>query len=213
MSEYPTHELINIGPHRLRHGDLRGGISDLMEGQLADFIYGDPPWGEANLRYWQTLNKRMTGADKLGIEYESFQHLYFKTISEVARDHCIIEYGERWREDIIQFSKDYGFKHMDVATSYYSSDNLPVDIHLISKSGQWEGGLPFKAACHNFKGYGLVSKLFDMYLPEGAEIVLDPTCGMGYSARAAAERGAKFRGNELNRKRLGKTIDKLERLT
>lgn len=212
MSLYPTQELIRIGPHALRHGDLRGGIEDLMEDRLADFVYGDPPWGEANLRYWQTINQKMTGAEKLGVEYESFQHLYFKTISEVARDHCIIEYGERWREDIIQFSKDYGFQHMDVATSFYSSDNLPVDIHLISKSGKWRGGTPFEATCYNCKGYGLVSALFDMFLPDSAEIVLDPTCGMGYSARAAAERGVAFRGNELNRARLQKTIDKLERI-
>jgi hypothetical protein len=37
-------------------------------------------------------------------------------------------------------------------------------------------------------------------------IVFDPCCGMGYTARAAVAAGMRFRGNELNAKRLQKTI-------
>jgi predicted methyltransferase len=42
-------------------------------------------------------------------------------------------------------------------------------------------------------------------------IVLDPMCGMGYTAQAAIKYGLAFRGNELNSVRLQKTIDRLHR--
>ena len=35
-------------------------------------------------------------------------------------------------------------------------------------------------------------------------------CGMGYTAQATVDRNMIFRGNELNKKRLDKTIKRLE---
>jgi len=36
-------------------------------------------------------------------------------------------------------------------------------------------------------------------------------CGMGYTAQATVDRGISFRGNELNKKRLDKTIARLSK--
>ena len=40
---------------------------------------------------------------------------------------------------------------------------------------------------------------------------MDLCCGMGYTAQACIDNGLKFIGNELNEKRLGKTIGRLQR--
>ena len=40
-------------------------------------------------------------------------------------------------------------------------------------------------------------------------IILDPMCGMGYTAEAAKSNRMRFRGNELNQHRLDKTIARL----
>lgn len=206
-------ELIEIGPHRVRHGDLRdeGAIDELMQGEVADFIYGDPPWGGGNLNYWQTLNKKHTGAEPRRVEYEDFQNIYFSTLAQYSSDVVVVEYGEGWRQDIINFGEAHGLKHAGHATSFYTSKNQPLDVHLFSKSGTAELTNKFKATCYNNKGYALVREVFKLLCPGGATTVLDPTCGMGYGARAAMEFGLVFRGNELNRHRLQKTIDRLSK--
>jgi predicted methyltransferase len=38
--------------------------------------------------------------------------------------------------------------------------------------------------------------------------ILDPCCGMGYTAQIAIDNGMYFYGNELNAKRLQKTINR-----
>jgi 16S rRNA G966 N2-methylase RsmD len=50
--------ITDIGIHRVQHGDIMNGLDELMEGDKADFIYSDPPWGQGNLTYWQTMNKK-----------------------------------------------------------------------------------------------------------------------------------------------------------
>lgn len=58
-------------------------------------------------------------------------------------------------------------------------------------------------------GYETVIKTMKKFQKAGG-IVLDPCCGKGYSAKAALELGMKFRGNELNSKRLAETIARLK---
>ena len=53
--------------------------------------------------------------------------------------------------------------------------------------------------------------VFSQMLPTNADVVLDPMCGMGYTAQATAGMGLTFRGNELNATRLRKTIDRLQK--
>ena len=49
----------------------------------------------------------------------------------------------------------------------------------------------------------------DMFGSES--VVIDPFCGMGYTARSAHKNGMDFVGNELNSVRAMKTIDWLQR--
>ena len=69
--------ITEIKNHRVRHGNIMDGIDDLMVGNQADFIYSDPPWGQGNLRYWQTMNKKMNNASPVEIDYEKFLPHFF----------------------------------------------------------------------------------------------------------------------------------------
>ena len=75
-----------IGKHRVKHGDIMDGIDDLMDGKQADIIYTDPPWGQGNIRYWQTLNKKMTGAERKEIKYDAFINQIFKVCKKYAKN-------------------------------------------------------------------------------------------------------------------------------
>lgn len=205
--------ITDIGRHRVQCGDIMRGIDQLMQGRKADFIYSDPPWGQGNLRYWQTINKRHTGREPNEINYAEFLPHYFNTISKYVKDTCVIEYGLSWREDVIKVASEVGFQHIGVYKSMYQSGSklLPLDIHVLSKSGNVTIPPDFEAKCLELKGLTVVKYIFNALLPKGAELVLDPMCGMGYTAQAALDNGCTFYGNELNEKRLSKTIARLQK--
>ncbi len=200
-----------VGIHKVKCGDIMQGIDDLMVGEKADLIYSDPPWGQGNLRYWQTINKRHTGQEPKDIKYEKFLPFFFKLVSKFSRDIVVIEYGVRWRDDVIKLANQNGFKSGGVCTSLYSSKLLPLDVHLFSKSGKAKMTDVFKKGCFENKGFNLVDFIFSQILPQNSKIVLDPMCGMGYTAIASKKYNLAFRGNELNQKRLDKTIKALSK--
>ena len=191
------------------------GIDALMGGIKADFMYSDPPWGQGNLRYWQTINKRHTGREKSDIDYSEFLPFFFSMAYAHIKDLAVIEYGVGWRSDILKACEKAGFTHHGVYTSRYGSASklLPLDVHIISKSGQFKmsDATFFADQCYELRGQHLVSFIFDNLLPAQSTIVLDPMCGMGYTAQAAINKGLTFYGNELNEKRLQKTISRLEK--
>ena len=86
--------------------------------------------------------------------------------------------------------------------------NLPLDLHIISKSGLYERNPILEKELIDKRGFTVVDCMFEEFCPSGG-IVLDPMCGMGYTARACIKRHLTFYGNEINEKRLQKTAEKL----
>lgn len=205
--------ITEIGKHRVQCSDVMNGIDNLMRGEVADFIYSDPPWGQGNLKYWQTINKRHTGREPNQINYEEWLPLYFGILNRYAKDVAVIEYGVGWRDDIIHMTQEAGFCHHGVIVSFYRGGKgvLPLDIHVLSKSGGVTIPDGLEASIADKVGYKVVQAMFDSFCPKDAQLILDPMCGMGYTAQAAIDRGLSFRGNELNEKRLGKTIERLKK--
>ena len=207
--------ITQIGKHRVQRSDVMKGIDDLMGGMKADFMYSDPPWGQGNLRYWQTINKRHTGREKTDIDYSEFLPFFFSMAYEHIKDLAVIEYGVGWRSDILRACEEAGFTHHGVFTSRYGSAAklLPLDVHIISKSGHFRmaDATYFSNQCYELRGQHLVNFIFDYLLPKDANLILDPMCGMGYTAQAAINNNCVFFGNELNEKRLQKTIARLKR--
>ena len=206
-------EVIQIGKHRVRHGNVMDGLGELMGSETADFIYSDPPWGQGNLTYWQTMNKKMTGAEPVSINYEEFLLFLFLQIKKYAKDKVVIEYGCKWNDDVKRRAEEVGLVHHGSTVCYYraGSKMLPCDIHFISTGSPIVLADDFKDQCTKLQDLKLVKSIFDYLEIPDQGICLDPMCGMGFTAQAAKDRGLAFRGNELNRKRLQKTIDRLEK--
>ena len=203
--------ITEINGHKVKNGDILDGIDDLMQNDKADFIYSDPPWGQGNLKYWQTMNFKMNNVDRREIDYNNFINQLFSILSKYAKDKLLNEYGERWRNDKITMSKKFGFIHNAVTTGYYNAGRkrLPLDFHFLSKSKNYFISNNLREKIRILSGQKVVNAVFDEWCPNDAKIILDPMCGMGYTAQATVDRKFSFRGNELNKKRLEKTIKRL----
>ena len=64
---------------------------------------------------------------------------------------------------------------------------------------------------YHLTGYKCVREIFKLLKPKDDGIGMDLCCGMGYTAQACIDNGLTFVGNELNKKRLGKTINRLNK--
>ena len=195
-----------IEKHKVKHGDIMDGIDDLMDGQQADIVYTDPPWGQGNLRYWQTINNRMTGAEKKDVDYNAFINQIFKVSKKYAQNLLLVEYGIRWKDDIINLGEKHGFIHNAIINEQYKSGSklLPLHLHVFSKHSM-DVSQEYIDSVTDSYGYDCVKKVITPFAKEG-NILLDPCCGMGYSAQVSIDTGMTFYGNELNSKRLEKTI-------
>lgn len=203
-----------IGPHRVRCGDVTDGlvIDQLMQGERADIMYTDPPWGDGNVRYWATKNRKDTGQRIVPVSNSSLLDAVFGIAERVVDRYLIVEYGIRWEGEIRARGVAAGFpNHTLVPVQYRSGSKLlPMHLHAFTRPGV---PLPagYAADVTSSHGYDCVRRAFlSLGLPRGG-VALDPCCGMGYTARAALEAGLRFRGNELNKVRLGKTIARLKR--
>jgi hypothetical protein len=201
-----------IGPHRLRHGNLLDGAEaflELMHNDSADITYCDPPWGYGNLRYWQTINRNMTGEEaRITPNLESFLHAMFALITAYAKGPILIEYGVRWREELTGVAREHDLVHHGFGVPVYGRPPRPLHLHLFTpRRLNWYGDVSERWWAVDVNGTtGLATVLAaatPFAVPGG--IVFDPCCGLGYSARMAVKYGMRFRGNELNAERLGRT--------
>jgi hypothetical protein len=193
-----------IGPHKVTHASIVSITVDMMlAGDRVDVFYSDPPWGDGNLRYWQTMNQKITGADVPQVTHEELWKRLTQLIYRYVAGYVFIETGLRWREFAINRLKPL----LGIVQEYpiwYMSGGKRIQNLLLA--GAMTGNrLPDLSECVTMTG-AAVSRYCVKLVGVRGGIVFDPCCGMGYSARAAVGAGMRFRGNELNAKRLQKTI-------
>lgn len=205
------------GIHRVQHGDVTKGIAQLMQNDRAHIMYSDPPWGEGNIKYWATQNKKMAGDVNEPAPLAEFLGAVFGIAAAYVTDYLLIEYGQRWAGEIQTRGVAAGFQPRGIIKLLYRSGGklLPLDLHVFTRGAQ-----PIPAgyieAVTNTYGYDTLKHALHPLIKQVAAagvrpIVLDPCCGMGYTAQAAIDCGAAFRGNELNKVRLAKTIARLQK--
>ena len=107
-----------------------------------------------------------------------------------------------------------GFESHGIIDITYSG-GLPLHLHVFARpnnpipAGYQEGVAGTTGYTGVKAAFEPIAKLVKASNPRA--IALDPCCGMGYTAQASIDFGLSFRGNELNEKRLGKTIARLEK--
>ena len=200
-------KLYDIGQHRVRHGSVMDGLNSLFAGSpKAALFYSDPPWGQGNIKYWQTLNARMNpGAAKQEIDYPAFLMKIMELAVHFTTGPVFIEYGVKWKDDVIAYGARAGLQHVAVATPTYNQ-GLPLHLHLFVTPGfpRPAIGPDYLNALGMTHGLMTVKTAVMPFIRPG-EILLDPCCGLGFSARAAMAYGMRFYGNELNEARLAVT--------
>lgn len=201
--------ITNIGQHRVRCGNVMDGIEKLMQGETADIFYSDPPWGQGNINYWQTINKRHTGMETKETPFPDFLEKIFATAVKHTIGPVFIEYGIKWKESLIQKALDMGLTYHGTADIKYKSGNkmLPHHLHIFSTTAILISK-GYLESLTGMTGIECLKKAIAPYVIPGG-IILDPCCGLGMTAQLAISTGMRFRGNELNAKRLHTTIQKL----
>lgn len=201
---------IEIGKHIVSNEDVQNvDFNKLLKGSKAHILYTDPPWGDGNMKYWCTLNKRHTGQEIEAMSYKTLIKIIKDMIKNHVDGYVFLETGNKWLDETLNDVKDVIYNEKVYNLRYKSGSKLltnPVivgttDPNLVLPNlDELEGAIDE----HSLKiAIPLLAK-------EGA-ILLDPICGMGNSARSAIKNKMRFVGNEFNAKRLEKTINSLKK--
>lgn len=193
---------VEIGPHRLLHGDLvAGAVGALMGQERADAIYSDPPWGPGNQRYWHTHNGSVPQTD-----WPAFLAAFCGACATYRKPDApvFVEMGLRWVEELDaamervglprqrRWDTSYGRPAHPNALLLYGPRDMPIDL------GDSTHGEP-------------VTRTILAEVVRPGSIVLDPCCGKGMTARHTHLCGGSFRGSELNAKRMEVTASWLRK--
>ena len=208
--------VLEIGPHKVKLGNVLDGIEELMNSDEAAIIYSDPPWGSGNLTYWETMRLKMDGLPaskrRQTIPIDQFLEQIITIAELYVHGYLVIEYGEKWADLVINKATKHGFRHETTIGTLYQSGAklLPMHLHIFSNAPNSVDIGALEKLVTGTHGYETVKSTM-RHLAKPGKILLDPCCGMGYSAQAAIDYGMIFRGNEMIKKRLQKTITRLER--
>lgn len=200
-----------IGEHTVNCSNiLTANFDELMNGEMADIFYSDPPWGQGNIKWWETKHFKDTGTDRSNTTLDDMLGRVFDVATRYAKEYIFIEYGKRWSDLIKQYGVSRGLYYAGGVETLYRTGKglLPLDIHLFTKSGINVPQAYFDSIYHLADYKAVIAAVTPFAVPGG--ILLDPMCGLGNSARIAVELGMRFRGNELNGIRLKKAKNKLK---
>ena len=197
-------KVLQVGCHAVTCSSLEHPcVEELATSQPVQILYSDPPWGDRHLKYFMTLRKKQTGEDGTPISHAEMLEAFSRLISAASPSMVFVETGPGW---IDEFSDHFSYlKHKQVVPVTYDGGR-PSYLFFGSTDGRaWRHKL------ENKSGYKMVKEIIEsVAVPDGGA-VLDPCCGMGYTAQACVDLGLPFLGNELNAHRLKKTIARLEK--
>lgn len=204
-------EVLDLGPHRVRCGDLlEGSVEALMGSEKADIVYSDPPWGEGNVRFWRTHNGQKDVAYKF--DWLPFIRRFCRAVQACASPVApvFIEMGQRWSDELASLMDEVGYDQLARWSVLYGN-NLPCDVNMF-----WHKGAAtppeMPESLEGTKGLEVVRRAMKPFAQPG-KLVLDPCTGLGMTAKLTIDYGMRFRGNELNPKRLQDTIDMIIKRT
>lgn len=200
-----------IGPHRIKCGNILDGITGLTGGRQIDIIYSDPPWGDGLIKVFAGMAAKATGREQRVVPNKELLAHFFQIAKIHKPKFLLVEYGIKWRQDVTEAGLQAGFvRHGIIPLFYKSGAKLsPLDLHLFSAAGvAYPEG--YEERVKNTSGYNTLKAAIPPLIASiGAKTILDPFCGLGYTAQAAVDFDLQFFGNELNPARLAKTEARL----
>tara|TARA_R110002126_G_scaffold22190_4_gene79336 strand:- start:175 stop:804 length:630 start_codon:yes stop_codon:yes gene_type:complete len=201
---------IEIGKHIVSNEDVQNvDFNKLLKGSKAHILYTDPPWGDGNMKYWCTLNKRHTGQEIEAMSYKTLIKIIKDMIKNHVDGYVFLETGNQWLDETLEDIKDVIYNQKVYSLRYKSGSKLLTNPVIVGTTNP-DLVLPNLDALEGAIDEHSLKIAIPLLAKEGA-ILLDPTCGMGNSARSAIQNKMRFVGNEFNSKRLEKTIKSLKR--
>jgi len=189
-----------IGKHTLECKPIESlDFKTLLGGRKANILYSDPPWGDGNLKYWTTINEKQTGKKFSPLDYNTLLGIFRDLIKNNVDGYCFIECS---------------FKDLDLLEERFKGILFNVKKFAVEYQGGTNGILfggtspnyAFNIDLTGMSGF----KMVDLCIKEcPGEIVIDPCCGFGWTARAAVKNGRTFVGNEFNSERIQRTMTEL----
>lgn len=193
-----------IGEHMVAHESIESPVLDeMLGGERVHVFYSDPPWGDGNLKYWATINRRMTGREFAPLSYSSLVARIVSLIASHVDGHVFVETGPKWERETKDALSSVLHSVVTYPLKYRSGGDLLPNVLLYGVTGEQHATMKFDPS--GMHGYEVPKRCVAAVKTPGG-VVLDPCCGMGYSAKAAVAAGMRFRGNEFNEQRLQKTI-------
>lgn len=192
--------MLEIGPHRLVHGDITSGaVARAMQGEMADVVYSDPPWGPGNQKFWHTMNRRGSSPRT---SWSGFIASFASVVAIARASHApvFVEMGLRWTDDLDDAMTNVGLPLRRRWRIFYGSKRRPLP-NTVALFGPVDMDVAMPDPAH---GEPVTRAVLRACVRPGA-IVLDPCTGLGMTARLAHELGARFVGTELNAARLQRT--------
>ena len=122
--------ITNIGLHKVTNASLENPIVDQLfeNGEKALVLYSDTPWGDGNVKYWATINKRMTGQEITPLKYSQI----IDRIIDLAVNHVdgwiFIETGQRWEKETIEDLEKHFYKIKSTVRYYGNGSKLWPNI-------------------------------------------------------------------------------------
>lgn len=200
-----------IGPHKVLNGSVESlALDSMLAGEKVRILYSDPPWGEGNVKYWATINKRHTGVEVEPLTYRGMLDRIMNLIDCYVDGHVFIETGPAFSDELQGLLSERLVSVTRYDTLYRSGSRMRDCVLLYGSTRKTDSLNGFNPS--GMTGYAQVRDCLKAVAEPNA-IVLDPMCGMGYTAKATLQAGMVFRGNELNAKRLAKTIAVLQKGT
>ena len=212
----------SIGVHRVRCGSIFDKEVSALFDRKVDLFYADPPWGNGHYKLFQTKNAKDNNASKDGKNVSDMVVAILDLAARFTADDgvIIIKYGVGWRDWFLSVAADY-LHHVRTIQNYYKTGSGPrlceqhyfVTPNAPASHTSW---VRSETEDHQDRvgtgtGYkGVYVPTFGSFAKKGG-VAADPCCGLGVMARFACDFEMEFRGNELNEKRLNKTIARLQK--
>ncbi len=199
--------------NRLTHGNIKDRqLDNVLEKYYPDGVdicYTDPPWGNSNLNYWKTMNKKKNGVDTNQLTQEQLESRIVGMIIKHVKKYAFIVYGVKQAESLKnKFLAYENVIGVQIISKKYQSgskwlENVVIVVILNNeKLIDWE---PLLKDQNGLKGLEVVCKFFKGKI----QTVLEMFIGVGYYLKVLDKYGYEVVGNELSKARLLQAIKKI----
>lgn len=197
------------GPHAVTNRSIEHPEVDALASLApVSILYSDPPWGDGAMKFWATMAQKQAGATVKALPYTALLDRLMDLGTRYVNGYVMLETGKKWEDQLRAVMQDH-FHNVRAFTLTYRDSGKDRPSSLVI--GSTRADLTYPGDPTGLSGYKAVRDSIAAVSQPG-QVVLDPCCGFGHTARAALDLGLYFRGNELNAKRLEKTEARLARV-